>query len=262
MVHSTMQTLKNLMNGDILIVSMRLFTFLVFFVAGFGLWAESLPEWMIPLREALYEEQQSADQIMPLFTRTKAEAERNLSGTALDLALSRASLFIGRAFLTEERNEEARSHFAEGLRLAEKAVAAAPSAEAWVLRAENLSYLCQIGPWTFTAANGLDVEKFAKNALAIDSRNAAAQYLIAARWVFAPAPFNNLKKGIDMMKDIEQNGDMEKTDRFNVYSAIGYGYIQQKKFDEAKPWLQKALEIYPTNKFAAELLDNATNKRR
>ena len=156
-----MQTLKNLMNGDILIVSMRLFTFLIFLAAGFGLWAESLPEWMIPLREALYEEQQSADQIMPLYTRTKAEAERNLSGTALDLALSRASLFVGRAFLTEERNEEARNHFAEGLRLAEKAVTANPSAEAWVLRAENLSYLCQIGPWTFTAANGLDVEKFA-----------------------------------------------------------------------------------------------------
>jgi tetratricopeptide (TPR) repeat protein len=36
--------------------------------------------------------------------------------------------------------------------------------------------------------------------------------------------------------------------------AIGYAYIQQKKYADARPWLEKSLEVYPTNKFAAELL--------
>jgi tetratricopeptide (TPR) repeat protein len=103
-------------------------------------------------------------------------------------------------------------------------------------------------------SNGLNVEKFAKNALALNSRNAAAQYIVAARWVFAPAPLNNLKRGIEMMQAILVNGDMERDDRFNVHLAIGYAYIQQKKYDEARPWLLKSLEIYPTNKFAAEQL--------
>jgi tetratricopeptide (TPR) repeat protein len=133
-------------------------------------------------------------------------------------------------------------------------VAEAPSSQAWLTLAENLSQACSLGPWTYTVANGLNVEKFAKNALSYNRRNAAAQYLIAARWVFAPSPFSNHKKGIEMMQAIFNDGDMEKDDHFNVYSAIGYAYIQQKKYGEARPWLQKALEIYPTNKYIAEQL--------
>jgi tetratricopeptide (TPR) repeat protein len=57
-----------------------------------------------------------------------------------------------------------------------------------------------------------------------------------------------------MMQAILVNGDMEKDDLFNVHLAIGYAYIQQKKYGEARPWLLKSLEIYPTNKFAAEQL--------
>jgi tetratricopeptide (TPR) repeat protein len=121
--------------------------------------------------------------------------------------------------------------------------------------AENLSQCCAVSGVAYAMANGLDVDKFAKNALALNSRNAAAQYLSAARWVFAPAPLNNLKKGIEMMMDILVKGDMEKDDRFNVNSAIGYAYVQQKKYAEARPWLLKSLEIYPSNKFAAELLE-------
>jgi tetratricopeptide (TPR) repeat protein len=78
--------------------------------------------------------------------------------------------------------------------------------------------------------------------------------MIAARWVYAPAPFHNYRKGIEMMNDILSKGDTEKDDLFNVYLSIGYAYIQQKKFSDARPWLQKALGVYPTNKYARELL--------
>jgi tetratricopeptide (TPR) repeat protein len=221
----------------------------------FGLWAESLPEWIVPLREALYEQKLDADQIKPLYLAAVTASKANCSGAALDLALSRCEYFMGRALQYYKKNDEARLHYREGMKLAEKSLGAAPSAAAWVSRSENLSQDCSIGPWSYTAANGLDVEKFAKNALAIDRRNAAAQYLVAARWVFAPAPFNNINRGIEMMTDILKNGDMDKDDRFNVNSAIGYAYIQQKKYAEARPWLLKSLEIYPSNKYAAELLE-------
>ena len=230
------------------------FALALLLTAGLGLSAESLPQWLIPLREAVYEQQLSAQEIRPLYLTTKTQAQEQLSGTALDLALSRCEYFMGRALLYEKQSKEAAVHYNEGLRLSEKALAATPSSEAWLLKAENLSQLCSIGPWTFTVANGLDVEKFAKSALAFNDRNAAAQYIVAARWVFAPAPFHNHRKGISMMMEIPNNGDMDKDDRFNVYSAIGYGYIQQRRFDDARPWLLKALEVYPTNKYVAELL--------
>jgi hypothetical protein len=195
----------------------------------FGLWAESLPEWLVPLREAVYEQKLGADDIKPLYLAAKTAANANCSGAALDLAFSRCEYFMGRAFQYYKRNDEARVHFLEGMKLAEKALEAVPSAEAWVMRAENLSQSCALGTWTYAMTNGLNVEKFAKNALALNSRNAAAQYLAAARWVFAPAPFSNHKRGIEMMMDILDKGDMEKDDRFNVNSAIGYAYIKQKK---------------------------------
>ena len=222
--------------------------------AGFGLRAEALPEWMVPLRDAIYEQKLKADEIVPLYRAARNTAQAQRSGTAADLALSRCEYFMGRAFQYEERNDEARVHYNEGMRLAEKALAAEPSAEGWLMRAENLSQACALGPLSFTMSNGLNVEKFAKNALAINSRNAAAQYIVAARWVFAPAPLHNHKRGIERMQAILVNGDMERDDLFNIYLAIGYAYIQQKKYDEARPWLLKSLEIYPTNKFAAEQL--------
>ena len=233
---------------------MRVLMMLLLLTAGFGLWAEAMPEWMVPLRDAIYEQKLKADDIIPLYHTAKTAAQAQRSGTALDLALSRCEYLMGRALQYEERNDEARVHYNEGMRLAEKAVAEAPGSEAWLALAENLSQACSLGPWTYTVANGLNVEKYAKNALSYNKRNAAAQYLIAARWVFAPAPFNNHKKGIDMVQAIFDDGDMEKDDRFNAYSAIGYAYQQQKKYAEARPWLYKALEIYPTNKFIAEQL--------
>jgi tetratricopeptide (TPR) repeat protein len=230
---------------------------LALFLSAFcvGLWAENLQEWLIPLREAVYEQKLNAENIKPLYFAAKTAANENCSGATLDLALSRCEYFMGRAFQFDKRNGEALTHYKEGIIFAEKAVTAAPSAEAWVMQAENLSQSCAVSSAAYAMAHGLNVEKFAKNALALNSRNAAAQYLVAARWVFAPAPLNNIRKGIEMMTDILEKGDMEKDDRFNVNSAIGYAYIQQKKYADARPWLLKSLEIYPSNKFAAELLN-------
>ena len=162
---------------------------------------------------------------------------------------------MGRAYQFEERNREAADRYREGIRWAEMALEAQESSEAWQMLAENLSQLIAARSSTaFAMANGLRVERYARNALAINSRNAAAQYMIAARWVFAPSPFNNLRRGITMMRAILTEGDMDKDDRFNVYSAIGFAYIQLRRPDDARPWLQRALEVYPTNQFAQSLL--------
>jgi len=234
---------------------MRLLRVLLLMAAtSCALWGSDLPEWMVSLRDAIYEQKLKADEIASLYNAAKAAARAEYTGTVLELALSRCEYFMGRALQYDERNDEARNHYNEGMRLAEKALEVNPSAQAWLMRAENLSQACAVSSISFAISNGLDVEKFAKNALALNSRNAAAQYIVAARWVFAPAPLSNHKKGVEMMQAILVNGDMEKDDLFNVHLAIGYGYIQQKKYDEARPWLLKALEVYPTNKFAAEQL--------
>ena len=218
--------------------------------------AERLSPLLIPLREAVYEQKLTADEVRPLYLAAKAAVTGHYYGATRYIALSRCEYFMGRVLQFEKRNSEAATHYAEGLRLAETALEIAPSAGAWVMMAENLSQSCVVRSNAFAMRHGLNVERYAKNALAIDRRNAAAQYIVAARWVYAPSPFNNLRRGIEMMKAVITEGDMDKDDRFNVYSAIGYAYIKQRRHTDARPWLQKSLEIYPSNQFAAELLTN------
>jgi tetratricopeptide (TPR) repeat protein len=234
---------------------MRLLTVCLLLSAA-ALSAENLPDWYIPLRDAIYEQNLKADEIAPLFRETSAKARSALSGAELYVMLSRCEYMMGRAYQYEERKEEAAAHYAEGMSWAEKALEEQPGDEAWQLLAENISQSCAVRPASFAMANGLKVERFAKNALELNPRNTASHIMIASRWVYAPAPFNNYRKGIQMMEDIaaRYDQDLHRDDRFNVYSAVGYAYVQQKKYAQARPWLQKSLEVYPTNKFVRGLL--------
>jgi tetratricopeptide (TPR) repeat protein len=224
----------------------------------------SLPEWYIPLREAVYEQRLKADEILPLYREVKGRAEGSPPGAARFILLSRCEYMMGRAYLYEERKTEAAERFEAGMDWAEKSLEAGADAEGWRMLAENLSQLCTVKPVSFVMTNGLNVEKYSKKALELDPRNAGAQYMIAARWVFAPSPFNNFKRGIRMMEDLVTNTawKLQKEDPFNACIAIGYAYVEQKKYEDAKPWLERALAIYPTNKYVRSLLEKNEDKKR
>jgi tetratricopeptide (TPR) repeat protein len=228
-----------------------------FFISGVTIYADPPPDFFIPLRDAVYEQNLGADEIAGLYRAAKAQAESALSGAARFVALSRCEYMMGRAYQFEERKDEAAARYAEGISWAERALDLAASAEGWQMLAENISQSCAVRPVSYAMANGLKVERYAKNALELSARNAAAQYMLAARWVYAPAPFHNYRRGIQMMERIVVNGDMHRDDMFNVYSAIGYAYYQQRNFTEARSWFLKSLEVYPTNKFARGFLENS-----
>jgi tetratricopeptide (TPR) repeat protein len=217
----------------------------------------SYPGYFLTLRDAVYAQELSVGEITSLYRDALGKARECLTGRELYIMLSRCEYMMGRAYQYEERNEEAAARYTAGITWAEKALEAGENAEAWRMLAENISQSCVVRPISYAIANGLKVEQYAKNALKLDSCNAAALYLIAARWVFAPSPFNNYKKGIQMLEDIIAKRNMEQDDCFNIYLAIGYVYFQQKKYAEAKPWFLKSLEIYPTNKYAKGLLEKS-----
>jgi len=216
--------------------------------------SESLPDWFIPLREAVYEQKLTANEIRPLYNEISSKAKISLSGAVQYIMLSRCEYMMGRAYAYEEKKEEARVHYDEGINYAERALKLRESAEAWVMLAENISQSCIVRPASYAMANGLKIERYSKNALEIDGKNAAAQLLIAVRWVYAPSPFNNYSRGIQMLTDIQNNSVMERDDEFNLYLAIGYGYMQQKNNTQAFLWLSKAADVYPTNKYVQSLL--------
>jgi tetratricopeptide (TPR) repeat protein len=232
-------------------------TVLMLILYAFPAEADSLPEWFLPLRDAIYEQNLSANEMAALYFSAKEKAEAELSGADRLVMVSRIEYMMGRAYQYEERKREAIARYDAGMAAAEAALKERDSAEGWQMLAEHLSQNCAVHATSYAIAYGLNVEKYAKKALAKDRQNTASLFMIAARWVYAPSPFNNIKRGIQMMQDIVINheAEMPPDDLFNVYSAIGYGYLQQKKNADAKAWLQKSLEIYPTNKYVRDLYE-------
>jgi hypothetical protein len=204
------------------ILCMVVFILLLLLLPGICVFGETIPDWFIPLREAVYEQKLTADEIAPLYQEIANKARASLSGAEQYIALSRCEYMMGRAYQYEERKNEAAAHYGEGITWAQRSLENQVSDKAWQMMAENISQSCAVHPVSYAMANGLKVEKYAKNALSFNKRNAAAQIMIAARWVYAPAPFHNYGKGIEMMSAVLNEGDMDKDDMFNVYSAIGY----------------------------------------
>jgi len=237
--------------GKSYIASMVILLLFLLFPAAPG--AQALPDWFLPLREAVYEQQLSANEIAPMYREMSARISTTLYGTTQLIMLSRCEYMMGRAYLFEERKDEAAARFGDGMNYAQRALDIMQSAEAWVMLAENLSQSCAARSASFAIANGLNVEKYSKNALNYNRRNAAASIMIASRWVYAPSPFHNYRRGIEMMTAILTECDMEKDDLFNIYSGIGYAYMKLRNNAQAREWFTKALEIYPTNRYVQGL---------
>jgi tetratricopeptide (TPR) repeat protein len=238
------------------IVFLSLF-FMVQAIGAAELYHDTLPVWLLPLREALYEQTLGPDEVQPLFEAALAEADK-LSGAEKLNARSCAEYLMARVYQYYKINDKALALYQRGYDDAKAALDLdktqknQKTAEGWTNLGENLSQLCTLKSTIWVMAHGLDVEKNAKNALALNPRDAKAQYLIASRWVYAPKPFNDIDKGIVMMKEMLDGAyDLEKDDLFNVYSSLGYAYIQAKNKNAAREWIDKALSVYPTNKFAS-----------
>jgi tetratricopeptide (TPR) repeat protein len=229
---------------------------------------ERMPAWMLPLRDAVYAQNIDTKAGAALYEDAVRGARASLSGAAQNTALARIEYYMGRLYEDAGDKAGAAASYDRGIEFAKQAQAvlgtgAAPgtaaksqeAAETWVIWAMNLGNNCTVKPTAYMFANGLNVEKYAKNCLAIDAGNIEARYLLASRWAYAPSPFGDYPKGVKMLQEIlADEAAMEADQIFNVYGGIAYAYYQQKKYDEADTWAKKALALYPTSKFAKGLL--------
>jgi tetratricopeptide (TPR) repeat protein len=230
----------------------------VFLSMAAGAWAaaddyrDTLPDWLYPLREAVYEQELNADEIFPLYKAAFEQADA-LSGIDRLNMRSRCDYLMGRAYQYYKIKDKAIEHYERACADAKAALDEQKTALGWTNYAESLSQQCALKSVWWVMLNGTDVEKFARNALELNPKEVKAQYLIASRWVYAPAPFSDIEKGIKMMRDIlEGAGElekMEKDDLFNVWTALAYGYTRDKKTAQALDCIERALSVYPSNKF-------------
>lgn len=210
----------------------------------------------IILRDAMYNNEHSADGLLPLYDVAVATAKEKFSEDTLLVALSRCEYIMGRAYSYEENKDAAGVRYDAGDKFAEQALNIRESATAHLMRGENISQNCSVKPVSYALSHGTKIAGLAKKVLKLDENYGAALYLQTAQHIYAPSPFHNHKRGIKEMQEILEDSSvrLEKDDMFNLISAIGYGYLQREEIDEARTWLLKALEVYPGNKYVQSLL--------
>lgn len=229
-----------------------------------GLPTELKPVSLAVFRDAMYADPLNDESLCVLYEQTKTDILASLSDYDMYVAQSRLDYYMGRSYSYAQNKTEAASFYDRSLESAEKALAIRQGPEALLMQGESLSQNCAVKPTSYALAHGMKIGKIAKQALDADPKNGAALYLLSAQHIYAPSPFNNYRRGIKEMQQILDTSGvrLENDDLFNITSALAYVYIRQEKYDEALPWIQKALEVYPTNFFALSLQEQILSKRK
>lgn len=229
-----------------------------------GLPTELKPVSLAVFRDAMYADPLNDESLRVLYEQTKTDILASLSDYDMYVAQSRLDYYMGRSYSYAQNKTEAAFFYDRSLESAEKALAIRQGPEALLMQGESLSQNCAVKPTSYALAHGMKIGKIAKQALDADPKNGAALYLLSAQHIYAPSPFNNYRRGIKEMQQILDTSGvrLENDDLFNITSALAYVYIRQEKYDEALPWIQKALEVYPTNFFALSLQEQILSKRK
>jgi tetratricopeptide (TPR) repeat protein len=171
----------------------------------------------------------------------------------------RLEYLAGRAE-NELRNwKEADAHLAKGLKAIDTHLATCSCDEGWRVKSAIMGQMClvkirQVEYW-WVLLHGLEVSYLANTALKIQPKNGKAHILIASTLVYPPVLYGgNPSKGIEVMNTALEMPDIEKDDQFNIFSGLGIAYGRLERREEALAYLNKALELYPGNRYATEKL--------
>lgn len=212
------------------------------------------------LRDLLYAQELNAEQILPYYIKTVSEIQKEFPDDkkTLNALLARAEYFMGRTYQLYEQKENAITHYEKGVECAELSLSVQENPLAYLMKSECISQMCAIKPTSYAIANGLKVGSLADDVLSLDEFNTAAIYLKASRWIYAPQIFADQKKGRKiLLENMKYLNPKDKDDVFNFNLALGYSFLCSKLKDDALVYLNKALEVYPTNKFCISLISDA-----
>jgi tetratricopeptide (TPR) repeat protein len=243
-----------------MIKSVRLVCFFAVFFHGAFLYAQNsqtLPNSFYVFRDAvcIYAEYQRCPN-RKLYTAAREEIEQALAGANLYIALSRCAYLAGVTFQAEGRKNEAAAYYDQGIAWAEDSISLSPTSEGYQYLAANIALSCWVRPRSYVLANIGKIEDNAEKALDLDPQNLAAKYIIAAKYIQAPWPIGNMKRGTNLLREIinQDMNSLEKEDMVNIYLAMAAVCQKEKKPDEERIWQGKALALYPTNRFRETLL--------
>jgi tetratricopeptide (TPR) repeat protein len=241
---------------------MRLLCFFTIFlhdVLSYAQNSQFLPNSFYVFRDAVYMQNTSVVQIIRLYTAAREEIEQTLAGANRYIALSRCAYLAGITFQAEGRKNEAAAYYDQGIAWAEDSLSLMHTSEGYQYLAANLALSCWVRPRSYALANIGKIEENAQKALDLDPQNLAAKYIIAAKYIQAPWPIGNMKRGASLLREIiyQDIDSLEKEDMVNIYLTMAVVCQKEKKNGEERIWQEKALALYPSNRFRETLLRQA-----
>ena len=192
--------------------------FAVFFQGAFAYTQnlKILPESFYAFRDAVYMQNTGIVQIIRLYTAAREEIEQTFTGVNRYIALSRCAYLAGVTFQAEGRKNEAAAYYEQGIAWAEDSLSITPTSEGHQYLAANIALSCWVRPRSYALANIGKVDENAQKALALNPQNLAAQYIIAAKYIQAPWPVGNIKKGASLLREIMSH-DIASPARFFLH---------------------------------------------
>jgi tetratricopeptide (TPR) repeat protein len=218
--------------------------------------SQTLPHSFYVFRDAVYMQNTSAVQIVRLYTAAREEIEQALAGANQYIALSRCAYLAGVTFQAEGRKNEAAAYYDQGIAWAEDSIALRPTSKGYQYLAANIALSCWVRPRSYALANIGKVDEYAQKALDLNPQNYAAQYIIAAKYIQAPWPVGNIKRGTRLLQEILSHDldSLEREDLCNIYLAMAVVCQREKKNSDEGIWQERALALYPGNRFRETLL--------
>lgn len=212
------------------------------------------PDGYARLRDLVYGQGTSQETVENLYNTTQVAVQESPFGLKERYYwLSMIEFLIGRAYGYEEDKKNAAKHFDSALDYIKGSLAQTAYSEGYRLMGDIIGQLCLVKSFGYIMRHGPKVKRYAKKALALNPHNGKAHIIIASTRIYPPTAFGgDPEKGIERMKKALAMPDIARDDLFNIYAGIGVGYTKLNKTEEASLWIQKALELYPRNKFALE----------
>ena len=242
----------------------RNFFLLLMFTIFVGFSFAQLPAEYYEFRDYMYNFSKTPEEMEIIGEELLQKADNELSGYEKYLAKARYEFILGRTWFYQNEKEKAESHYDKGIEYAELAIKEKNDAQSQLIFVENISANCAVKPVSYVLTWGVKINELAKKVTAHDSKNGASNYILNAQDIFAPSPFNNYKRGIKKMSELLNNPNitLDKDDKFNVVSSIGYAYMQLKNYPEAIKWLEDSLKIYPDNQYVQSLVAECKSAKK
>lgn len=168
---------------------------------------------------------------------------------------ARFALLRGQVYFEQENKRKSISELEICLSLAEESATIEAFSDSWRIMSEASSLLMLQKGMFYIIANFSTGQDQAKTALSIDPENARASLVIAQFLCNAPSiAGGDMDDGIQILSKLSIRTDLIDEDLFYVLLTLSQSQYKNKQVDDALVSCRRAMEIFPGNETARQLL--------